>query len=190
MCAVIEPVNGGQSGSILLCQQCDMSVALPPLPYGTKAVCPRCKTTLTARWEEPRKRPIGYALSALFMLLLANLFPFVDMRVAGITSEISLIQIPQVMLSDNYISMATLFMVLVQLIPAFCMVAIILLCLRVRMPIRWKTAMAKALFQFKTWCMVEIFLAGVLVSFVKLMAYGEIGIGSSFIPYCLFCSVH
>ena len=101
-----------------------MSVALPPLPYGTKAVCPRCKTTLTARWEEPRKRPIGYALSALFMLLLANLFPFVDMRVAGITSEISLIQIPQVMLSDNYISMATLFMVLVQLIPAFCMVAI------------------------------------------------------------------
>ncbi|EMB4114643.1 TPA: membrane integrity-associated transporter subunit PqiA, partial [Serratia marcescens] len=41
--------------------------------------------------------------------------------------------------------------------------------------------------QFKTWCMVEIFLAGVLVSFVKLMAYGDIGIGSSFVPYCLFC---
>lgn len=35
--------------------------------------------------------------------------------------------------------------------------------------------------------MVEIFLAGVLVSFVKLMAYGDIGIGSSFVPYCLFC---
>jgi paraquat-inducible protein A len=35
--------------------------------------------------------------------------------------------------------------------------------------------------------MVEIFLASVLVSFVKLMAYGDIGVGSSFIPYCLFC---
>lgn len=187
MYSVIEPKHGGQSGNIILCRQCDMSVALPSLPYGTKAVCPRCKTTLTARWDEPRKRPVGYALSALFMLVLANMFPFVNMRVAGITSEITLLQIPQVMVSDNYTSMATLFMVLVQLIPAFCMVAIILLCLRVRMPAHLKAVIARILFQFKSWCMVEIFLAGVLVSFVKLMAYGEIGIGSSFIPYCLFC---
>ncbi|AHM74670.2 membrane integrity-associated transporter subunit PqiA [Yersinia hibernica] len=190
MCSVIQPEHGdhsGQSGNIILCRQCDMTVALPSLPYGTKAVCPRCKTTLTAQWDEPRKRPVGYAISALFMLLLANMFPFVNMRVAGITSEITLIQIPKVMVADNYASMATLFMVLVQLIPAFCMVAIILLCLRVRMPHRWKALIAKVLFQFKTWCMVEIFLAGVLVSFVKLMAYGQIGIGSSFVPYCLFC---
>ncbi|MGP1136457.1 hypothetical protein ACJ8HR_14830, partial [Serratia sp. CY41931] len=40
-----------------LCPQCDMLVALPPLAYGSKAVCPRCKTTLSARWDEPRKRP-------------------------------------------------------------------------------------------------------------------------------------
>ncbi|MFI0489796.1 MAG: membrane integrity-associated transporter subunit PqiA [Yersinia sp. (in: enterobacteria)] len=190
MYSVIEPEHGGHSGpseNVILCRQCDMSVALPFLPYRTKAVCPRCKTTLTVRWDQPRKRPVSYALSALFMLVLANLFPFVNMRVAGITSEITLIQIPRVMLADNYVSMATLFMVLVQLIPAFCMIAIILLCLRVRMPLYLKTMMAKLLFQCKTWCMVEIFLAGVLVSFVKLMAYGEIGIGSSFIPYCVFC---
>lgn len=35
--------------------------------------------------------------------------------------------------------------------------------------------------------MAEIFLAGVLVSFVKLMAYGSIGVGSSFLLGCLFC---
>lgn len=180
--------NGEQpQEGLMLCPQCDMLVALPPLTYGSKAVCPRCKTTLSARWEEPRKRPIGYALSALFMLLLANIFPFVNMRVAGIGNEIKLIQIPQVMVAEDYASMATLFMVFVQLIPAFCMLAIILLCARVRMPVRLKIWMAKVLFQFKTWCMVEIFLAGVLVSFVKLMAYGDIGVGSSFIPYCLFC---
>lgn len=46
------------------------------------------------------------------MLLLANLFPFVSMRVAGITSEITLIQIPKVMVAENYASVATLFMLL------------------------------------------------------------------------------
>lgn len=82
-----------QQDNLMLCPQCDMMVALPPLAYGTKAVCPRCKTTLSSRWEEPRKRPIGYAVSALFMLLLANIFPFINMHVAGIGNEIKLIQI-------------------------------------------------------------------------------------------------
>lgn len=176
-----------QQDNLMLCPQCDMLVTLPALAFGTKAVCPRCKTTLSARWDEPRKRPIGYALSALFMLLLANIFPFINMRVAGIANQIELLQIPRVMVAENYASMATLFMVLVQLIPAFCMLAIILLCARARMPLKLKVWIAKVLFRFKTWCMVEIFLAGVLVSFVKLMAYGDIGIGSSFIPFCLFC---
>ncbi|ATA21508.1 paraquat-inducible protein A [Gibbsiella quercinecans] len=178
---------GDRQGDMMLCPQCDMLVRLPPLAYGSKAVCPRCHTVLSARWDEPRKRPIGYAISALFMLVLANIFPFVNMRVAGLSNEIQLTQIPQVMLAEDYASLATLFMVFVQLIPAFCMLSIILLCGKVRMAPVLKKWMARQLFRFKTWCMVEIFLAGVLVSFVKLMAYGDIGIGPSFIPYCLFC---
>ncbi|KAA1340849.1 paraquat-inducible protein A, partial [Escherichia coli] len=47
--------------------------------------------------------------------------------------------------------------------------------------------LARILFQLKSWGMAEIFLAGILVSFVKLMAYGDVGIGSSFIPWCLYC---
>lgn len=160
-------------------------VALLPVAFGTRALCPRCKTTLSTGWEEPRKQPISYALSALFMLLLANIFPFINMRVAGFSNEIRLIQIPQVLVADDYASLATLFMVLVQLIPTFCMLAITLLCAKVRMPLVLKEWIAKMLFQFKIWCMVKIFLAGVLVSFVKLMAYGDIG--NSFVPYCLYC---
>ncbi|NMP27071.1 membrane integrity-associated transporter subunit PqiA [Rahnella sp. SAP-1] len=171
----------------VLCPHCDLLVALPPLEYGQKATCPRCKSLLTARWQEPRKRPVGYALSALFMLLLANMFPFVNMNVKGLSSEVTLIQIPQVLVDDNYASIASLFMVVVQLIPAFCMLAIILLCAPVRLPGRWNNRIGWVLFHLKAWCMVEIFLAGVLVSFVKLIAYGEVGIGTSFIPYVLFC---
>lgn len=54
------------------------------------------------------------------------------------------------------------------------------------MPERLKAWLARILFQLKSWGMAEIFLAGVLVSFVKLMAYGDIGVGSSFIPWCFF----
>lgn len=128
-----------------------------------------------------------YAFCALFMLILSNLFPFVNMTVAGIKNAITLIEIPRVLVSEDYASMASLFMIFVQLVPAFCMVAVILLNMRVPMPTQLKVMMAKVLFKCRSWCMVEIFLAGVLVSFVKLMAYGDVGVGSSFLPYCLFC---
>ena len=170
-----------------LCPQCDMLMTLPPLAYGCKARCPRCKTTLSTRWNAPRRRSIGYALSALFMLVLANMFPFIDMRVAGLANAVRLMQIPAVMVDEDYVSMATLFMALVQLVPALCMAALVLLCGRAPLPLGIKRWLARLLFQLKSWCMVEIFLAGVLVSFVKLMTYGDIGIGSSFVPYCLFC---
>lgn len=172
---------------VMLCPQCDLVVELPTLSEGKKAVCPRCHTTLTARWVEPSLQPICFAISALIMMVFANLFPFVNMRVSGIYSQIYLIEIPKVMVGDNYTSLATLFVIFVQLIPAFCMTAIVMLCLKVKLPYRLKVVMGRAIYLAKVWCMVEIFLVGVLVSFVKLMAYGDVGIGASFIPYCLFC---
>lgn len=171
----------------ILCPQCDLLVALPPLVAGEKACCPRCATTLTTQWRAPRQRPTAYALAALFMLLLANLFPFVSMKVAGVTSEITLQAIPGVMFSEDYASLGTFFLLFVQLVPAFCLVSILLLVNRVRMDFRLARLLARVLFSLKTWGMAEIFLAGVLVSFVKLMAYGDIGIGPSFLPWCLFC---
>lgn len=57
----------------------------------------------------PRQRPTAYALAALFMLLLSNLFPFVNMNVAGVTSEITLLEIPGVLFSEDYASLGTFF---------------------------------------------------------------------------------
>ncbi len=171
----------------VLCPHCDLLVALPPLASGQKGVCPRCKNTLISRWSNPRTQPVMFAISALIMLVLANLFPFVNMKVSGIGREITLPQIPGIMVDDHFSILASLFLLFVQFIPALCMIAIILLCFEIPMPFRLRAFMAKALFALRAWGMAEIFLAGVLVSFVKLMAYGDIGVGISFLPFCLFC---
>jgi len=176
-----------QRAGHILCPQCDLLVALPHLEHRHKASCPRCGTTLTTEWDEPRQRPTAYALVALFMLLLANLFPFVNMNVGGIGSEIELLEIPHVLFSEDYASLGTFFLLFVQLVPAFCLITIILLVNRVPLPKKIQIFLARILFHLKTWGMAEIFLAGVLVSFVKLMAYGDIGVGASFLPWCLFC---
>ncbi|BDH46459.1 paraquat-inducible protein A [Salmonella enterica subsp. enterica serovar Choleraesuis] len=175
------------TGKYILCPHCDLMVALPVLDSGHKAECPRCDTTLTTSWDALRQRPTAYALAALFMLLLANLFTFITMNVAGVSSQITLPRIPTIMVSDDYASLATFFMLFVQMIPAFCLVVILLLVNRVRMSEGLRRNLARVLFALKNWGMAEIFLAGVLVSFVKLMAYGDIGVGLSFTPWCLYC---
>ncbi len=91
----------------ILCPQCDLLVALPQLEHRQKAACPRCGTTLTTTWDAPRQRPTAYALVALFMLLLANLFPFIYMKVGGISSEIELLEIPNVLFTEDYASLGT-----------------------------------------------------------------------------------
>lgn len=179
--------SAAESQAWMLCPQCDLMVKLPDVPQGSRASCPRCHSVLTANWPEPRKRPTGYALAALFMLLLANLFPFITMKVAGLSSQISLLEIPKVMVSEDYSSLATLFLAFVQAIPALCMLTIILLVNRIPMPVSLRLGLARILFQLRSWGMAEIFMAGVLVSFVKLMAYGDIGLETSFWPWCLFC---
>lgn len=182
-----EVLENESLGDKLLCPHCDLLVKLPPLRAEHRADCPRCKTTLS-RWTNRDRATAGYyALCALFMLALAMAFPFISIRVSGIFSQIKLIEITEALLSDKYTSIALLFVILIQLVPAFCMLSVALLCFNVQLPQMLKKNLAKALYILKPWCMVEIFLIGVLVSFVKLMAYGDIGLGQSFLPYCLFC---
>ncbi|AYY80065.1 MULTISPECIES: membrane integrity-associated transporter subunit PqiA [Proteus] len=171
----------------ILCPQCDLVVSVPELVQGTKATCPRCHTMLIARWRQPFYQPVALAISALFMLLMASQFTFVSMEVAGIANNVTLMQIPSVMFSENYIELGAFFLLFVQIVPAFCMVAILLLCTPIKLPRKLQIWLSRILFQLKSWCMAEIFLAGILVSFVKLMAYGEIGLGLSFLPYVLYC---
>ncbi|MDE4771690.1 hypothetical protein PXW85_27385, partial [Klebsiella pneumoniae] len=42
-------------------------------------------------------------------LLLANLFPFIYMKVGGISSEIELLEIPNVLFTEDYARLGTFF---------------------------------------------------------------------------------
>lgn len=64
------------------------------------------------------------------------------MNVAGVTSEVTLLEIPGVMFSEDYASLGTFFLLFVQLVPAFCLVTILLLVNRANLPLsvkkRWQ----------------------------------------------------
>ncbi len=178
------------STELVLCRHCDLLQVLPALADGQEADCERCGHHLDARQRDPALRPMLYAAAALFMLLLTNLFPFVGMTAAGHSHMMTFLDASAVLVSENYPWLAALVWLFIQAIPAFCMLAIIYLKAGMFVPLPGMVTMARLLYLFKPWSMVDIFLLGLMVSFVKLTSFAEISLGMSFWAFCVFCILH
>lgn len=91
--------------------------------------------------------------------------------------------------SEDYASLGLpFFLLFVQLVPAFLSDNHSVTGESRGITGPFKRATGTGAFSTQNLGMAEIFLAGVLVSFVKLMAYGSIGVGSSFLPGVYFVS--
>lgn len=178
------------STELVLCRHCDLLQHLPLLQEGEQAHCVRCDHRLDVRQPQPILRPVLYAASALFMMLLTNLFPFVSLGVAGNRSEMHFFDTAAVLFNEYHQVLAILVWLFIQAVPAFCMAAVIYLKLGMLYKLPARIWVARVLFMLKPWSMVDIFLMGLLISFVKLVANTDISLGLSFWAFCLFCLLH
>lgn len=175
---------------LVLCRHCDLVQQLPSLAAGEEAGCSRCGSYLDARHPDPVVRPVLFAGSALFMLLLANLFPFVSMYAAGNSSQMHFFDTSAVLFAQHQQWLALLVWLFIQAVPAACMLAIIYLKLGMLYQLPARIWVARVLYMLKPWSMVDIFLMGLIISFVKLVADADISLGPSFWAFCLFCLLH
>ena len=107
----------------MLCPQCDLTVNCPPYRWAAvravRAVTPRWWLTGTNRVNVPRLCAGGAVYAA------AGQSVSVYQHACGRAQQPDpLMAIPQVMDREDYRSLATLFLLFVQGIPAFCMIAI------------------------------------------------------------------
>ncbi|MDP4535523.1 PqiA/YebS family transporter subunit [Alkalimonas collagenimarina] len=178
------------NSELVLCRYCDLLQHLPELQPGEEAHCSQCGHQLDSRHPQPILRPILFASSALFMLVLANLFPFIQLFAAGSQHQMNFFDTSSVLFAVHHPALAILVWLLIQAIPAFCMMAVIYLKLGMIMSLPGRMWVARVLFMLKPWSMVDIFLIGLLVSFVKLVSSADISLGLSFWAFCLFCLLH
>ncbi|QIQ21863.1 PqiA/YebS family transporter subunit [Zophobihabitans entericus] len=170
----------------MLCHHCDLLVEIPRVTNKQNVNCPRCQERLTRYRQDTNQQVVVYSVCALIMLAVACLFFFVNIRVVGVTSNMSLFMVPNILWADNYSYLSMLFVFFVLVFPALCLLILLVLSTDIKLPTRVKVFLLVWFNRLHIWCMAEIFLAGVLVSFVKLTSYGDIGVSLSFLPYCAF----
>lgn len=171
-----------------VCRHCDLVVEIPTLIDRHAVYCPRCEGKLFTYQKSAPQYAVAYAVSALFMLALALCFSFVQINIKGIESAMSILGLPAITIYHHYDSLAAVFVLAVLLFPAMCLIITILVCSNMArwLPTRVKKQLLRIQQTISLWCMAEIFLIGVFVSFVKLISYGDLFLDESFLPFCLF----
>jgi len=176
------------AGSQMVCHECDLLVGVPSLDVGQKAFCPRCNYLLAANRPHAPMIVYAFSVSGLLFLLLANAFPFLGFSAKGQERTVTLLQSVAILVSENLPSLAAVVFASIIAIPGVFLIGIIYVSSSLagnRLLPGTRTILRWALLLLP-WSMAEIFLIGILVSFIKIVSIADVALGLSFWSYVFF----
>lgn len=155
---------------LVACHECDLLQREPPLPRGGVACCRRCGAILYRSHPQGSERALALVVGALFLFVVSNSFPIVSLKLSGEVVPATLLGAVRVMYRDDMGIVAGLVLATAFLAPLAQMLAMLYLLLPARFRRRppYANQVFRTLVLIQPWCMVEVFVLGILVSLVKL----------------------
>jgi paraquat-inducible protein A len=156
--------------SLIACHECDLLYQREPLPPGGTARCVRCGAKLYSRKRNSLDRVLALTLTGLVLFIVANVYPFLTFRLEAQIQKTNLITgIIELYNQGMWIvaGVVLLTSILMPLLELTGMLYVLLPLKFNRQP--WKLPIFFRLVRsFKPWGMMEVFMVGILVAFVKL----------------------
>lgn len=174
--------------SRIVCHECDLLIGVPLLAIGQKAYCPRCNYLLTANRRSAQDKVFAFGVAGLMFLLLANAFPFLGFSAKGQEHSVTLLQSVAILITENFPSLAAIVFASIIAIPAAFLAGVVYVssALALHRLLPGTATILRWVLLLLPWSMAEIFLIGILVSFIKIVAIAEVALGLSFWSYVLF----
>ncbi|CAG9000568.1 MAG: Intermembrane transport protein PqiA [Candidatus Celerinatantimonas neptuna] len=177
-----------QHDSIIVCDVCDWVNQIPPLRQGQRVRCARCHHALLTITPKLPERLLTLSGSALLMLTMALIFPFLGFSAKGTGQWITLPDTVITLLSHHFIFLGILITLFLLVLPIGFLISTsyIALAWTMKRPFPLQSMAARWLVAVQPWLMVDVFLVGILVALVKLHSLAQIETGLSFWAYCAF----
>ncbi len=177
--------------NLIACNDCDLMHTVRPLPEGGVAFCSRCGSVLYRSKRNPLDRTLAMALTGLVLFVLANTFPFLAMKSAGIVRETTLFTGILELYDQKMQVLAALVMLTSQIVPLIEILGLLYIFVPLKFDRRpWKLALVwRCLTKVRTWSMMEVFMLGILVSLVKLAKLATIVPGIAVYAFALLIFV-
>jgi paraquat-inducible protein A len=160
----------------MACHECDLLNRVPALAPGQVARCARCDAVLYRNLADSVDKTLSLAFASLILFIVASTFPFLAFGKAGVMRTTSLLSGVADLHAQGMSLLALIVLATTILIPLLQIVGLIYVLLplhRGYLPYRLSEVF-RFLLHMRPWGMVEIFLVGILVAFVKLAGMAEI----------------
>lgn len=156
--------------SLIACHECDLLHHIQRLPKGGVALCRRCGAVLFREKQNSLNRTLALVITGLILYGLANVYPFLTLKIEGQVQEAVLITGVKELYLQGMWEVAVLVFLTTVLVPLIQLLGTLYVFLPMKFDrLPWKLS---SLFRFlqvlQPWGMMEVFMVAILVSVVKL----------------------
>lgn len=174
--------------SIVVCSICDLVYEAPRLKSRQTAYCHRCHTAVAYPHKVKVDHTIALAVTSLFLMLGSVHYEFLGVSQSGFSHRASLTDVVEAFSSGWYILLGVFVGAFVIGLPVLRALTLIYVLLPLMFH-RPAYPQARRVFTFSQnlgpWLMTEIFIIGVAVALVKIVAMASVEFGASFWIYCV-----
>jgi len=174
-----KPRNGPHHAA---CHFCDTLHEAKPLPEGVAARCACCGATLYQNRPASLARATAFSMTALVLMALVHVFPFLTMDAAGMRTSLSLTLATRALIEQGSPVLGLALALFTIVAPVVMAGGLVYVCA----PLMFGHAapgtafVTRWLSRTEPWNMIEVFLLGVLVSLLKLTKMADMHFGVGF----------
>lgn len=170
---------------MIACHECDTLHRVPELEPGATACCGVCGAVMARNMKGGLDRSIALYSTALILLLLANIFPFLTLEIGGRKEVSTLLGASEAMYNAGMGELAVIVFLTSILAPALLMMSglYVLLAVRFQVSLPAVRILLSWISHLEPWVMLDVFMLGVLVAFVKLGNMAVMHVGNSLFAF-------
>jgi paraquat-inducible protein A len=160
------------------CPGCGLFHTIPPLGSGMSARCTRCPTTLHRVGTHPPDYSIALTVAALVMLSIMSATMLMNVQTAGIMHQAGLLSGPVELVHRGMGGLAAVVVFVTLVAPFGKLIATLYVLIRMQeaAPPGHLRRVFRLAEQLRPWSMIEVFVFGVFVAYVKLGDVVHIGL--------------
>lgn len=155
---------------LIACHECDALYRREPLRPGEQARCRRCGALLYRRVRNARDRALALFLASLVLLLLAHAFPFLALKVAGLSQQDHVIGSGLSLVAFGMPELGTVVFLTSTLFPFLTIVGTLYLLVgqRAGIVLPGVRPVFRVVHALGPWSLLGVFMLGTLIAVVKL----------------------
>jgi len=165
--------------ALVACHECDLVQRAVESPPGATVRCRRCNHELYRHSDKPLDHAVAWSLAGLILLILANVFPVVNLSVGGHQTHTSLFSGAIALSRAGQFGVAALVIGVLIVAPAllFLLQIAILHPLRQGRLVPHFVQFMRVLSSLNHWLMFDVFMLAIIVAVVKLSHLAQVSPG-------------